>query len=87
MQNKTTRHVLLGVLFVRDVNTHKNSNVQLQLSFSHLNAFIHKIILPHRHAYNNCWEKKYNYYKDNNWYEEKFYSMHICIFLIFCYVI
>lgn len=46
MQNKETRHVLLRVLFARDVNTHKNSNVQLQLSFSHLNAFIHKSILP-----------------------------------------
>lgn len=41
MQNKETRHVLLRVLFVRE-----NSNVQLQLSFSHLNAFIHKSILP-----------------------------------------
>jgi len=35
MQNKETRHVLLRVLFV-----------QLQLSFSHLNAFIHKSVLP-----------------------------------------
>jgi len=35
MQNKETRHVLLRVLFV-----------QLQLSFSHLNTFIHKSVLP-----------------------------------------
>jgi len=72
MQNKETRHVLLRVLFV-----------QLQLSFSHLNAFIHKSVLPTDMLKKN---KKYNYYKDNNCYEENVFSMHICIFLIFCYV-
>jgi len=72
MQNKETRHVLLRVLFV-----------QLQLSFSHLNAFIHKSVLP---TYMLKKNKKYNHYKDNNCYEENVFSMHICIFFIFCYV-